>query len=371
MLVERGQPVRGSREGIVRHSYTRKGFFGPFATLSQTRDLGRPIRVDRELSPQPMDLARIAPDDFQSADGWPVPLLSSEDVTLLLSRRREPMPYCRRNADGDELYFIHRGECLFATEFGQLMATPGDFVYLGRNVIYRVMPLGEDNLHLILQTRELLELAEQYHRAYGLTNQSLDVSRLVLPELAPIAEEPMPPTEYVVRTLLTGQLYTTVYDFDPVGVTVGWVGDPIVFKLNAWEVGAARSAGPPPAHAAFMTETRDCVVGVHRPAGVHLPPSHSNDWDEVWFLHAATSSPGVGLLRWDTQGLTQAAFTTPKPAAPDEGYLELNIDVKRRLRLSPAAERCVTETLAAGAVYVGRENEAPVGAGASRRDGGG
>jgi homogentisate 1,2-dioxygenase len=370
MLVQRGQPVRGPQAGIVRHSYTRKGFFGPFATLSQTRDLGRPIRVDSELTPQPIELARIVPSDLQAADGLPMPLLSSDDVTLLLSRRREPMPFCWRNADGDELHFIHRGECRFETEFGQLTASPGDFVYLGRNVIYRLVPLGEDNLHLILQTRELLELADQYHRAYGLTNQSLDLSRLVLPELAPIAEDPLSTAEYEVRTRLSGELYSAVYDFDPVGVTVGWVGDPVVFKLSAWEIGAARSPYTPPTHAAFMTETRDCVVGVHRPAGVHLPPGHSNDWDEMWFLHAATSSPGVGLLRWDTQGLTQAMFTTPKPAAPDTGYLELNIDVKRRLRLSPEAARCAAETRAAGAVYVGRENEAPLDGAAARRDGG-
>jgi homogentisate 1,2-dioxygenase len=306
--------------------------------LSQTRDLGRPIRVDSALTPQPIELARIVPGDLQAADGLPMPLLSSEDVTVLLSRRREPMPFCWRNADGDELYFIHRGECRFETEFGQLTANPGDFVYLGRNVIYRLVPLGEDNLHLILQTRELLELADQYHRAYGLTNQSLDLSRLVLPELAPIAEDPLSTAEYEVRTRLSGELYSTVYDFDPVGVTVGWVGDPVVFKLSAWEIGAARSPYTPPTHAAFMTETRDCVVGVHRPAGVHLPPGHSNDWDEIWFLHAATSSPGVGLLRWDTQGLTQAMFTTPKPAAPDTGY-RLPRAQHRREAPAPAVPR--------------------------------
>jgi homogentisate 1,2-dioxygenase len=352
MLVQRGTPLRGgdNHEGLIRRSYTRKGFFGTFATLTQTRDLGRPIRADRELTPQPIAVDRVVTDDLERADGLPTPLLSNGEVTIALSRRREPMPFCWRNADADELYFIHRGHCRFETEFGELLAEPGDFIYLGRNVIYRVVPLDQDNLHLIVQTHDLLEPAEQYHRAHGMTGSGLDLSQAVLPELSSPSDTPTAQAEYEVRACIEGKLYSAFFDFDPVGVTVGWVGDPVVFKLSAWKVGAAFSPFTPPTNAVFMTETRDCVVNVRRPTGVHIPPGHSNDFDELWFLHSASEEPkvvpGIGVLRWLPQGWTHAMFASPVPAAPDPHYLDFNVDVRRRLKLSPAAERSVEATLA-------------------------
>ena len=44
------------------------------------------------------------------------------------------------------------------------------------------------------------------------------------------------------------------------------------------------------------------------------PPAHTNDYDEIWFLHTG-GRPGredrVGLLRWEPQGATQPGFVRP------------------------------------------------------------
>ena len=57
-----------------------------------------------------------------------------------MSRRSEPMPFYFRNADGDELIFVHRGEGIIETDFGPLKFEPGDYIVVPRAVTYRVTP---------------------------------------------------------------------------------------------------------------------------------------------------------------------------------------------------------------------------------------
>ena len=73
-------------------------------------------------------------------------LLSNGDVAIAISRRRQAMPYCYRNIDGDLLYFVHRGNGVFATEFGPLRCEPGDYVLLPKGTTFRLMPEDAESL---------------------------------------------------------------------------------------------------------------------------------------------------------------------------------------------------------------------------------
>ena len=46
----------------------------------------------------------------------PVAFLGNDDIRLYVSRRSQPMPFYYRNADGDELIFVHRGEGTVETD---------------------------------------------------------------------------------------------------------------------------------------------------------------------------------------------------------------------------------------------------------------
>jgi homogentisate 1,2-dioxygenase len=349
---EKGNLPQAGKEvtELYEQSYTRKGFFGPYARLYKTRDPGQPVRAADELQSVHLDLREIRTGDLERADGLPAPVVTSDTVALYASRRRAPMPYCWRNADADALYFLHRGPARFETDFGHLTAEPGDFVYLPRNVIYRVVPLAGDTIHLILETRELLESAEPYHRRHGMTSLGFDPRAIVVPEV--VGNGDGASGEHELRTKKGGKLYSSLWDHDPVGVTVGWAGDPIVFKLSSWAVPAARSPFTPATSAVFTTpDAEDCVVSARRgTTGRAGAPGHSNDWDELWFLHAATKAhlaPNAGILRWDPQGVTQTGsrYTHPKDPKepPDQGQMNLNIDVRAQLRLSKEAEACARE----------------------------
>lgn len=347
-------PGRNEETDLYVHSWTRKGFFGAYATLYKRRNPGEPIRWDHRLGPAAIDLDRARPDDLERAEGLPMPLLTNGNITVSVSRRSAPMPFCFRNVDGDELYFIHQGRARFETELGRLTADPGDFVYLPRNVLYRVVPEDQDTLHVILETKSLLETAERYHRDHGETGAGLDMTLIAVPE--PEERADASGAEYEVRAKVEGELYSAFFDYDPVGVTAGWAGDPIVFKLSAWDVPCARLPSTPPTASVFITEERDCVVTVHTPmrmpgrrAG---PPAHTNDFDEIWFRHTAG---GPALLRWDPQGVTQPGGrrerTNGQPAQArqeaETPSLNLNIDVKARLHLTQEAEAYLAERQAA------------------------
>lgn len=345
-------PKRGEESELIVHSWTRKGFFGSYATLYKTHNPGAPIRWDKGLGPEAIAVDQSQPADLHIPDGRPMPLLSNGNITVSVSRRSSPMPFCWRNADADELYFIHRGEARFETELGILAAEPGDFIYLPRNIVYRLVPQTEDNLHLILETRSLLETAESYHRDHGETGAGLDMTLIAVPE--PGTNGSAHQAEYEVRTKVDGEVYSAYFDYDPVGVTVGWAGDPIVFKLSAWDVPCARLPSTPPTAAVFITEEKDCVVTVHTPMGIPGrsggPPAHSNDFDELWFRHSAATMEGAepSLLRWDPQGVTQPGFRrlaggNGQRREPDLRSLNLNIDVKQRLRLTKEAEGYLVE----------------------------
>src|SRR5262249_3846001 len=67
-----------------------------------------------------------------------VTLLANEDVALGFCRPAEPMEYFYKNADGDDLLFVHEGRGRLETMFGTLAYGEGDYLVIPRGTIYRV-----------------------------------------------------------------------------------------------------------------------------------------------------------------------------------------------------------------------------------------
>lgn len=133
-------------------------------------------------APHRFDLNRLAPSDLSDAEGQPVAFLGNADIRLSVSRRSEPMPFYFRNADGDELYFVHRGRGRIETDFGPLDFEPGDYINIPRAVTYRIIPETRDNFFLIIQSKHEFEQPEK-----GLLGQHAlyDPAAIVTPEPAP------------------------------------------------------------------------------------------------------------------------------------------------------------------------------------------
>jgi homogentisate 1,2-dioxygenase len=207
-------------------------------------------------------------------------------VKLYVSRRAEPMPFYYRNADGDELLFVHRGEGVIETDFGPLRFERGDYINIPRAVTYRLVPETRDNFFLIVQSATEFEQPDK-----GLIGQHAlyDPAVIITPEPAPILDG----REWEVRIKVEDEFSKVVYPFNPIDV-VGWKGDLTVWKINLRDIRpimSHRAHLPPSAHTTFVTGGAVICSFVPRPLeqdpdALRVPFFHRNtDYDEFIFYH--------------------------------------------------------------------------------------
>jgi homogentisate 1,2-dioxygenase len=180
----RGRFVRQARVGLgeLREEHlSRHGFAGPVAMLYRTDGPNEVVRIEGDYRPRQIDSADIVAADATDPRGSPLTLLSNDDVAIAISRRRQAMPYCYRNIDGDLLYIVHRGAGVFATEFGPLHYEPGDYVLLPKGTTYRLMPEDADSLLLVVEAPQPIRLCE--HEQVG-RHTPVDPTVLQVPDVA-------------------------------------------------------------------------------------------------------------------------------------------------------------------------------------------
>jgi homogentisate 1,2-dioxygenase len=277
----------GLPEGTYEEEHGRKGFYGKSAHLYHAHPPTGWIRFAGKLRPHCFDLNKLEPSDLRDGDGSPVAFLGNDDVKLFVSRRSRPMPFYFRNADGDELYFVHRGEGVIETDFGPLTFEPGDYLVLPRAMTYRVVPSTDDNFFLIIQSKGEFEQPDK-----GLIGQHAlyDPGVVVIPEPDPKLDDHR---EWEVR-IKAGDEYSGVwYPWNPIDV-VGWKGDLTAWKINMRDIRpimSHRAHLPPSAHTTFMTPGAVVCSFLPRPLeqdpdALRVPFFHRNtDYDEFIFYH--------------------------------------------------------------------------------------
>src|SRR5687767_14294880 len=97
-------------EGTYEEEHGREGFFGRVSHLYHAHPPTGWTRIEGNLRPHAFDLNQVEPTDMKDPRGVPAAILYNQDVVVSISRRTQASPYYSRNADGDELFFIHKGE---------------------------------------------------------------------------------------------------------------------------------------------------------------------------------------------------------------------------------------------------------------------
>ena len=219
----------GLPEGTFEEEHGRKGFYGKSAHLYHTHPPTGWVRFEGKLRPHCFDLNRLEPPDLSDPQGLPVAFLGNRDVKLYVSRRAAPMPFYYRNADGDELIFVHRGDGTIETDFGPMRFERGDYIVVPRAVTYRIVPDSSDNFFLIVQSRGEFDQPDK-----GLLGQHAlyDPATIVTPDPAPILDDDR---EWEVRIKVDDEISKVFYPFNPMDV-VGWKGDLTVWKINMRDI---------------------------------------------------------------------------------------------------------------------------------------
>jgi len=348
-LEKKGRVTRhahvGIPEGTFEEEHARRGFFGRTSQLYHLRPPTAWVRVEGPLRPRLLAGRDASPADRSDGRGGMLTLLENEDCVVSLSRRSQAMEFFVRNADGDEIHFVHQGSGTFETDYGRLAYEPGDYLWIPKGTTYRVVPAGADNFFLVTEAHEfsLPERGLMGHYAF------LDPSLLESPEPDPHDEQGR---EFEVRIKRDRQWSSLFYRHHPLDV-VGWRGDLMPLRLNVRDlrpVVSDRYHMPPTVHATFISDPVAICTFAPRPMEsdpecIKVPYYHRNmDYDEVLFYHSGEffSRHGIGpaAMTIHPQGLHHGPAAKAFEAARQKKAtheVAVLIETKRSLRLTEEA----------------------------------
>ncbi|HTZ80815.1 MAG TPA: homogentisate 1,2-dioxygenase [Stellaceae bacterium] len=278
--------------GTYERELGKEGFFGPATQMYHAHPPTGWTSWDGPLRPRAFDLTKlnsIATSPWE-ADG----VLSNAHLRYRQWRTGGKMDHLVRNADGDELLFVHEGAGDLFCDWGHLKFRDGDYIVLPRGAQWRVECDGPATFLMIEATGGGYSLPEK-----GLvgTHAIFDPAMLDVPAIDDAFKAQQTPKgqreEWRVRVKRRNALSTITYPYNPLDA-VGWHGDLAPVRLN-WRdirpIMSHRAHLPPSAHTTFLADRFVVCTFVPRPfesdpGALKVPFFHSNDdFDEVIFYH--------------------------------------------------------------------------------------
>lgn len=264
------------------------------------------------------------------------PVLINNDCYITLAAPKQSMKnYFFKNTDADELIFIHEGNGVLKTVYGQLPFGYGDYLVLPRGTIYQVEFETENNRLFIVESFSPIRFPKKYLSKYG-----------QLMEHAPFCERDIRKPEnlqsfdekgdFLIKAKKKGVLYDLHYGTHPFDV-VGWDGCcyPFALSIHDFEPLTGRVHQPPPVHQTF--EANNFVVCSfvprlfdYHPQAIPAPYNHSNiDSDELLYYvdgdFMSRKNVTRGMITLHPAGI---------PHGPHPGMVEKSIGAKETKELA-------------------------------------
>ena len=256
-------------------------------SISEPKDVTPKIAVEKNVTPRMFKgMNVIAEDDF--LDSRKV-LMLNNDLKMGLAKPRKSSEYFYKNAECDELLFIHEGNGTLKTFVGNLDFSVGDYLIIPRGTIYQIDFKDEKNVIFFVEAHSPIYTPKRYRNEFGqLLEHSPFCERDII---APSFVEPKDERgEFLIKVKKENQIWDFIYATHPFDV-VGWDGFfyPYKFNIKNFEPITGRVHLPPPIHQNF--EAHNFVVCSfvarmydYHPLAIPAPYNHSNiDSDEVLF----------------------------------------------------------------------------------------
>lgn len=218
------------------------------------------------------------------------PLLVNGDVIIGVCQCQKSLDeYFYKNADADEMIFVHRGTGTLRTLLGNIPFEYGDYLIIPRGMIYQISFDGEDNRLFYCESKDPIYTPKRYRNHFGqlLEHSPFCERDYKLPRDLETHDET---GEFRIKIKKQGMLHELVYASHPFDV-VGWDGYnfPYGFSIHNFEPITGRVHQPPPVHQTFETKSFVICSFVPRlydyhPRAIPAPYNHSNiDSDEVLY----------------------------------------------------------------------------------------
>jgi homogentisate 1,2-dioxygenase len=277
-------------QGTYEREMSKEGFFGPAAFFHHRHPPTGWTEFSGPLQPRAFDLARLPPGDDSPWSAHEV--LVNPHCRIRYWRLSRNMPRLARNADGDELLFIHAGKGELYCDFGRLEIEAGDYVVLPRGTMWRIETAAPLDVLMIEATNSSYQLPDKgllgNHAIFD--PAMLDTPRIDAAFLAQQADD----AQWQVEVKRRNAQSLITYPFNPLDA-VGWHGELSVVRVNVRNLRPLMSHRyhlPPSAHTTFLASRFVVCTFVPRPfetdpGALKVPFFHNNDdYDEVIFYHA-------------------------------------------------------------------------------------
>ncbi len=217
-------------------------------------------------------------------------LFVNDDLSVgMMSPKKSMEKYFFKNADADEMLFVHNGSGTLKTMYGSIDFEYGDYIIIPRGTVYQLLFETSENKLLFIESSSPIKTPKRYRNEYG---QLLEHSPFCERDfkLPHSFETHMETGDFTINIKKRGLIYPYVYETHPFDL-VGWDGYnyPYAFSIFNFEPITGRIHMPPPIHQQF--EGHNFVVCSfvprlydYHPEAIPAPYHHSNiDADELLY----------------------------------------------------------------------------------------
>jgi homogentisate 1,2-dioxygenase len=335
--------------GTFEREMSKEGFFGQAAFFYHRNPPTGWTEFDGPLSPRAFDLTKI---DLTPISPWHAPvILHNAHTEMRYWKLGGNMPALARNADGDQLLFVHAGNGALFSDFGHLEIEAGDYVVLPRGTMWRMETAAPMDILMVEATNSSYSLPD---KGIAGPHAIFDPAMLDTPDINDVFKaQQSQTTATLVEVKRRGALSRITYPFNPLDV-VGWHGDLSVVRINVKDLRplvSARYHLPPSAHTTFVAHRFVVCTFAPRPfetdpGAIKIPFFHNNDdYDEVLFYHAgdffSRDNIHAGMMTYHPCGFTHGPHpkaltkmhTQSKPATDEYAVM---IDTRDALNVGEA-----------------------------------
>lgn len=256
--------------------------------IGAQKDLTPKAAVDKNITSQMLKGYNVKPEkDFLESRKT---VLFNNDLNIVLSAPTASFrDYFYKNADADEMIFVHEGTGTLRTMLGNIRFGEGDYLIVPRGIIYQMDFDSSNNRLFIVESFSPLYTPKRYRNHFGqLAEHSPFCERdFRAPDELETHDEK---GDFLIKIKKENVLHHVTYASHPFDV-VGWDGYnfPYAFNIKDFEPITGRVHLPPPIHQTFEAQNFVVCSFVPRlydyhPEAVPAPYNHSNiDSDEVLY----------------------------------------------------------------------------------------
>lgn len=289
-------------DGSLYHEelFSTEGFSNMYSLLyhcnppTQIVQVGDPISVapkivsDNQLKHRSLKGFQIPSEDDYLKSRKAV-LVNTDCQIILAAPRKSTTNYFFKNADADEVIFVHVGSGTLKSMYGSLDFSYGDYLVIPRGTVYQLHFNDENNRFFIVESYSPVLTPKRYRNAFGqlLEHSPFCERDIRKPNNLETYDEQ---GDFLLYIKKQNNIYPYHYLNHPFDV-IGWDGFvyPYAFSIHDFEPITGRIHMPPPIHQTF--EARNFVICSfvprlfdYHPLAIPAPYNHSNiDSDEVLY----------------------------------------------------------------------------------------